>query len=165
MSDFSDLERELRKLQPIKPSAGLLHRIEQGLADRTESPSNIITPKRFSINWLGLGLGLAAAAAFVILARIDFRPRANTEPQIASATPALRQNAMAAPNFVPAGLTRVVYSSQDEGLIFTPGQELPSRRVRTAERETLQWRDPQSGASLRVSYPTEEVTLTPVSGQ
>jgi hypothetical protein len=165
MSDFSELERELKKLQPIKPSAGLLHRIEQALDDQSASPSNVITPKRFSINWMGLGLGLAAAAAFVILARIDFRPRANMQPQIASATPAPRQNATSAPNFVPAGLTRVVYSTQDEGLVFTPGQERPSRRVRTAERETLQWRDPQSGASLRVSYPTEEVTLTPVSGQ
>jgi hypothetical protein len=165
MSDFSDLEGELKKLRPVKPSAGLVDRIEQALADRTESPSNIVTPKRFSVNWLGLGLGLAAAAAFVILARIDFRPNTTTQPQIASATPALRQNAISAPNFVPAGLTRVVYRTQDEGLVFTPGQERPSRRVRTAERETLQWRDLQSGASLRVSYPTEEVTLTPVSGQ
>jgi hypothetical protein len=29
----------------------------------------------------------------------------------------------------------------------------------------LRWRDRQSGAQLAVSYPTEEVTLIPVSGQ
>jgi hypothetical protein len=29
----------------------------------------------------------------------------------------------------------------------------------------LQWNNPQTGASLRVSYPSEEVTLIPVSGQ
>jgi len=29
----------------------------------------------------------------------------------------------------------------------------------------VQWKNPQTGASLRVSYPTEEVTLVPISGQ
>jgi hypothetical protein len=39
------------------------------------------------------------------------------------------------------------------------------RRIRYQKRETLQWRNPNTGASLRVSYPSEEVVLTPVSGQ
>jgi hypothetical protein len=29
----------------------------------------------------------------------------------------------------------------------------------------VQWKNPQTGASLRVSYPKEEVTLIPISGQ
>jgi hypothetical protein len=29
----------------------------------------------------------------------------------------------------------------------------------------MQWRNPQTGASLRVSYPAEQVVLTPVSFQ
>jgi len=78
---------------------------------------------------------------------------------------AVPQSAAPLPNFVPAAVTRVVYHTRDEGLVFPGGQERPARRVRTAQRETLQWRDPQSSASLRVSYPTEEVTLIPVSGQ
>src|SRR5438309_2299647 len=77
----------------------------------------------------------------------------------------ISQNTAALPNYQATGLTQVVYSKRDEGLVFPPGAEGPSRRVRTARRETLQWRDRQTGAQLAVSYPTEEVTLTPVSGQ
>lgn len=165
MSDFSELEQELRSLRPSKPSSGLVDRVGQQLAEEVETASNVITPTRFRINWLGLGLGLAAAAAFLILARMDFRPPAETAPQVANVTPRLESKSPVASTFVPSELTRVVYNRRDEGLVFTPGQERPSRRVRTAERETLQWRNPQSGASLRVSYPTEEVTLIPVAGQ
>ncbi len=162
MNDFSELERKLKSLQLVKPSARLMERIEQALTHVTEIPPNVIAPKRFTINWVGLGFGLAAAAAFLILARIDFRPAARTQSRIATAAP---QSTAPLPNFLPAAVTRVVYNTRDEGLVFPGGQELPARRVRTAQRETLQWRDPQSGASLRVSYPTEEVTLIPVSGQ
>ena len=51
------------------------------------------------------------------------------------------------------------------GLHFTDGADQPMRRLRTHKRETVQWKNPQTGASLRVSYPTEEVTLVPISGQ
>jgi hypothetical protein len=66
---------------------------------------------------------------------------------------------------VPDGLTRVVYNTRDEGLLFPTEAKQPVRRVRSRTRETLKWRDPGTGASLRVTYPTEEVDLIPVSGQ
>jgi len=51
-------------------------------------------------------------------------------------------------------------------LVFSPNQsERPLRRVRYETRETMQWRNPRTGASLRVSYPAEQVVLTPVSFQ
>jgi hypothetical protein len=60
----------------------------------------------------------------------------------------------------------VVYHQQDEGLVFSPNQsERLLRRVRYDTRETMQWRNPVTGASLRVSYPAEQVVLTPVSFQ
>src|SRR5438477_1781255 len=171
MNDFSELESELKKLRPIRPSAELISRVASALADAGENADNIIRPRSspsgsdFRINWLGLGLGLAAAAAFLILARVDFRPTDKTKQTIASATPSLQQKAAALPNYQATGLTQVVYSKRDEGLVFPPGALEPSRRVRTTKRETLQWRDRQTGAQLAVSYPKEEVTLIPVSGQ
>jgi hypothetical protein len=166
-----ELESELKKLRPMRPSSELMSRVESALADAGESTAKVIRPQSrpsgsdFRINWLGLGLGLAAAATFLIFARVDFRPTDKTKQTIASATPSLQQQAAALPNYQATGLTQVVYSKRDEGLVFPPGAEGPSRRVRTAKRETLRWRDRQSGAQLAVSYPTEEVTLIPVSGQ
>jgi hypothetical protein len=171
MNDFSELERELKNLRPVQPSAELMSRVGSVLANSGKGTAKVIRPEPrqsgsdFRINWVGLGLGLAAAATFLIFARVDFRPNDKTKLTIASATPSLQQTAAALPNYQATGLTQVVYSKRDEGLVFPSGAEGPSRRVRTAKRETLQWRDRQSGAQLAVSYPTEEVTLIPVSGQ
>jgi hypothetical protein len=160
-----ELESELKKLRPVQPSPELVSRIESALTNGGTSMSKVIRPERFRVSWLGLGLGLAAAATFLILARVDFRPSDKTKQTNVSGTPSLQQKAAALPNYQATGLTQVVYSKHDEGLVFPPGAEGPSRRVRTAKRETLRWRDQQSGAQLAVSYPTEEVTLIPVSGQ
>ena len=62
-------------------------------------------------------------------------------------------------------MTQVLYDTKDEGLHFADGQDEPMRRLRSRKRETVQWKNPQTGASLRVSYPKEEVTLIPISGQ
>jgi hypothetical protein len=59
----------------------------------------------------------------------------------------------------------VVYNARDEGLHFADGSERPVRRVRYRTQQTWRWRNPETGASLRVSYPSEEVVLIPVSGQ
>jgi hypothetical protein len=160
-----ELESELKRLRPVQPSTELMSRIGSALADGGASASKVIQPERFRVNWLGLGLGLGVAATFLIFARIDFRPTDKTKQTVTSATPSLQQRAAALPNYQATGLTQVVYSKRDEGLVFLAGAEGPSRRVRTAKRETLRWRDRQSGAQLAVSYPTEEVTLVPVSGQ
>ena len=170
MNDFSELEGELKKLRPTRASGELISRIGRSLAAAGES--NIIRPQSrlsrsdFRISWLGLGLGLAAAATFLIVARVDLRPGDKAkQTTLASATPTLEQRAAALPNYQPTGLTQVVYGKHDEGLVFPRGATQPARRVWTAKRETLRWRDRETGAQLAISYPTEEVTLIPVSGQ
>jgi len=67
--------------------------------------------------------------------------------------------------FVPAGGTNLVYNARDEGLHFADGSERPLRRVRYNTKQTWRWRNPETGASLRVSYPSEEIVLIPVSVQ
>ncbi len=176
MNDFSELEGELKKLRPARASAELISGIERTLADAGDDRDNIVRPESrlagsdFRVSWLGLGLGLAAAATFLILARVDFRPGDKTKAgpagdKLASATPTLEQRAAALPDYQPMGLTQVVYGRHDEGLVFPRGATEPARRVWTAKRETLRWRDRETGAQLAVSYPAEEVTLIPVSGQ
>jgi hypothetical protein len=161
---MSELEDELRKLKPMRPSNGLSIRIELALADAGKLRNDVITPHRFRVNWVGLGLGVAAAAAFLTLARIDFHPA--TLNRVASISPgALQTRAAQSPNYQAIGLTQVVYSKRDEGLLFPAGSTRPVRRIRTSKHETLRWEDPDSGARLQVSYPAEEVTLIPVSGE
>ena len=163
MNDFSELEAELKQLRPVAPSPELATRVERALAD---TPSAGVLPRRKTprLNWFSLGLGVAAAAAaLLLLARPNVERVPPSQSMIASSSPA----ALAArPGrvMVPDGVTRVVYGTRDEGLVFPTNGGQPVRRLRAHSRETLQWRD-NAGASLRVSYPTEEVELIPVSGQ
>ena len=171
MNDFSDLEGELKQLRPRAVSAELEARIESALAQQATSTATAgLLPQRatFRLNWFALTGGLAAACV-VVLAIISIdRPRP-IRPTTAAASRTASPTAIAAAQvkggFVPDGLTRVVYHRRDEGLIYPRTADTPVRRVRSQTRETLQWREPGTGASLRVSYPTEEVELIPVSGQ
>lgn len=169
MNDFSELEAELKKLRPRPASPDLVARIEVGLAEvagRGTATAGVLPKRRsFRPNWFALGFGLAAAAIFLLLARVNVdQPSKSTG--LALLTPApIAPAAKLDDAFIPAAMTQVVYDRKDEGLHYTEGQEEPMRRVRSRKRETVQWKNPQTGATLRVSYPKEEVTLIPVVGQ
>jgi hypothetical protein len=170
MNDFSELEAELKKLRPHGPSPELAARVEQALVEVLERTATAgVLPKRrhnFRLNWSALGLGLAAAAALLLLARVNVDQLPDKGRSLGASTPsASAPPTDAKDSFIPAGLTQVVYDTRDEGLHFAEGADEPVRRVRSRKRETLQWRNPQTGASLRVSYPSEEVTLIPAPGQ
>ena len=185
MNDFDEIENELRKLRPAEPSPVLLERIAQQLNCRPSvsdsSPRKIVAWRRFTrlrsprrpagrlaetpYNWLGLGL--AAAAVLILFVRINLDRRQDRPERVAQTTPgpATETESTFKSQFVPAGLTQVVYHTRDEGLQFPNGYSQPVRRVRYQTHETMRWRNPATGASLRVSYPSEEVVLTPISGQ
>jgi hypothetical protein len=167
MNDFSELESELKKLRPAPVSEGLRARIELALAQPAAATptAGLLPPRsRRPAFWWSLGLGLTTASALVLvwLALFAEPPAQPTRAQTNTPIPA----EPAKSGLQPSALSRVVYRQRDEGLFFSPNQsERPLRRVRYDTRETMQWRNPQTGASLRVSYPAEQVVLTPVSFQ
>jgi len=167
MNDFSDIESKLRKLRPVQPSADLRTRIERALAEEASTPTAGVLPheRRFHFNWLSLGLGLTAATALVLFAFLRLEGPVQKRSSLAAITPAPAFSTNSNAQFVPAGLTQVVYRTRDEGLHFPNNSGQPMRRVRSHTSETLRWRNPTTGASLRISYPSEEVSLVPVTGQ
>ena len=178
MNDFSELENELKKLRPAQPSPVLFERVEKALGEdcRAGAPP-ARQPGRSPYNWLSLGFGLAAAAVLVLFAAISLERRQERREKIAQVSPASetspispalrngRDGTTSSNRFIPAGATQVVYNTRDEGLQFAQGSEQPLRRLRYQTHQTWQWRNPTTGASLRVSFPSEEVVLIPVSGQ
>jgi hypothetical protein len=173
MNDLSQIEKELRKLRPARPSPILFERIEEAMIDCSAVASLAVKPERPRYNWLSLGCGLAAAAVLVLFAAVKMERQQERGKEIAQtsrepeAEPLLNQaqKSTATDKFVPAGATRLVYNTRDEGLQFASSSGQPLRRMRYHTRETWQWRNPTTGASLRVSYPSEEVVLIPVAGQ
>jgi hypothetical protein len=178
MNDFSELENELRRLRPAQPSSMLVERIGEALEDCRASVSDAKRKRwRFTDtpynNWWSLGFGLAAAAVLILFAVVTMERRHEQPETLAqsSAAPETRpaplgaERSTAPSRFVPAGGTNLVYNARDEGLHFADGSERPLRRVRYNTQQTWRWRNPQTGASLRVSYPSEEIVLIPVSVQ
>ena len=173
MNNFSDIENELRKLRPARPSPILFERIEEAMLDGRAGASRARQPERLRYNWLSLGFGLAAAAVLVLFAVVKMEHQQGSGKEIAQISrepetaPLLNraEESTWSDKFVPAGATRLVYNTRDEGLQFARGSGQPLRRMRYQTHETWQWRNPTTGASLRVSYPSEEVVLIPVSGQ
>ena len=152
MNDFSELEAELKKLRPRPASPDLVARVEislaQEVAGRGVATAGVLPKqRRFRLNWFALGLGLAAATAFLVLARVNVdRPSKSTG--LALLTPApITPAAKLDDAFIPAAMTQVVYDRKDEGLHYAEGQDEPMRRVRSRKRETVQWKNPQTGAS------------------
>jgi hypothetical protein len=178
MNDFSELENELRKLRPAQPSPLLFERVEGALEDSRRSAaadarSSWWRFKQATNNWWSLGFGLAAAAVLILFAAVTMEHRHEHQPTVAQSSSASEarpaplgtQPSTSTSRFVPAGGTNVVYNARDEGLHFADGSERPLRRVRYHTQQTWRWRNPETGASLRVSYPSEEIVLIPVSGQ
>ena len=173
MNDFSELEKELGKLRPAPPSPVLFERVGEALENSTASASAAKQPARLSYNWWSLGFGLAAAAVLILFAVVTMERRQEHQQTVAqnSAAPETRpvplrtERSTSRSKFVPAGGTNLVYNTRDEGLHFANGSERPVRRVRYSTQQTWRWRNPETGASLRVSYPSEEIVLIPVSGQ
>ena len=178
MNDFSELEKELRKLRPTQPSPVLFERVGEALKNCRASAAADAKWKRWRFtetpyNWWSLGFGLAAAAVLILFAAVTMERRHDHQQTVAqsSAAPETRpaplgtKRSTSPGRFVPAGGTNLVYNAHDEGLHFADSSERPVRRVRYRTQQTWRWRNPETGASLRVSYPSEEVVLIPVSGQ
>jgi hypothetical protein len=182
MNDFSELENDLKALRPAQPSPVLFERIDGAMAENSRT-----TDTRSIANWFwrftetpyrfGIGLAAAVAAVVLFIARINTDQTQNENTEIAQVSPPSQtrpvlpsgrsgiDGSMSSNKFVSSGATQVVYNTRDEGLQFADGSQQPLRRLRYQTRQTWQWRNPSTGASLRVSYPSEEVVLIPVSGQ
>jgi hypothetical protein len=184
MNDFSELENELRTLRPARPSPVLFERIEEAMAENRRASAAADAGwswRPFTKTPITFGIGLAAAAAvFLLLARINTNQSGEEQGErIAQNSPASETRAVlpalargssadgstSSNKFVPAGATQVVYNARDEGLQFADASRQPLRRLRYQTQQMWQWRNPTTGASLRVSYPSEEIVLIPVSGQ
>ena len=129
MNDFSELENQLRKLRPARPSVDLISRIDRAFIEDAGSTSTAgVLPRepRFQFNWLSLGLGLAAATALVLFAFVRLQQPAPKTPTVASTSPA---PAILNDQLVPAGLTQVVYHTRNEGLHFAGNSSQPMRRM------------------------------------
>ena len=157
MNDFSEIEKELRKLRPTQPSPVLFERVGEALGDnRAGIKERQSLVRRWggletAHPWWSLGFGLAAAAVLVLFAVVTMERRQEPQETVAqnSAAPETRpaplrtERSIAPSRFVPVGGTNLVYNARDEGLHFANGSERPLRRVRYNTQQTWRWWNPE----------------------
>src|SRR6266446_648485 len=88
MNDFSELEKELRKLRAAQPSPFLSERVGEALENSRPSAAADATSswwrfKEATHNWWSLGFGLAAAAVLILFAAVTMERRHEHEQAIA----------------------------------------------------------------------------------
>ena len=127
MNDFSELEKELRKLRPAQPSPVLFERVGEALKD---SRPGIKERRSLGRRWGGLeaahpwwslGFGLASAAVLVLFAAVTMERRQERQQTVAQSSPAPqtqpvpleRERSISPSRFVSAGGSNVVYNARD----------------------------------------------------
>ena len=177
MNDFSELEKELRKLRPTQPSPVLFERVGDALKNsRAAAADAKWTRWRFTetpYNWWSLGFGLAAAAVLILFAAVTMERRHEQQQTVAQISPRPKHDQLRsgrndpylpAGSFLPVGRTSFITRAMKDCILLT-AQNDRCDVFAISTQQTWRWRNPETGASLRVSYPSEEVVLIPVSGQ
>ena len=158
-NETDQLEAELSRLRPARPSRRLLTRIESELA--------IVTvPRRFPwTEWI-LAAALPAAAAVTLLLTQFSRngvdsvvAESNSTPPAGSASIPFSEAPLK-----PVAAEKVLVSADDEGFV-TLLDGTPARRERVHYVDTITWRNPRTNASLTWSVPREEVRVVPIAFQ
>lgn len=160
---WEDLENELKRLEPRRPSDLLAAR----LASRLDA-----SPRRWRRP--AIGLTLAAAATLVLLfSPLLKHPASGTAPdpiQLAATNSQSVPQDDADPSPTasgPGALRRVAEANYlcgaaDEGVVYA-ANATPFRRIRYQFLDTSEWRDEETRAVVRVIVPREDVLLLPMN--
>lgn len=149
--DLADLERELARLSPRRPSEHLEERIARELDSACAAPAISAPRARRRPRLFPLVLGLSACAAcvtFLVLAsRTPQAPLGGGSSGLASTytsfTPVSAQSRLVKENFGQPETIDGVYA----------------RRVSREYEDTLVWRDPRSSTLVRWTVPREEAAV------
>jgi hypothetical protein len=167
---FAELESELKRLRPRAPSASLVSRIGADLARTDTGPGTVRRASSgyrtattwSSWKWLNWRTAAIAAAALALAATGFVRYARSGQPPVASAS-APRNPGVAAPNAYQAvSVANVLYEFRDEGLVAT-ADNTPAQRVRYRYVDTYVWKDPKNNASIKWSFPRDEVRVVPAA--
>lgn len=158
---LQELENELKRLTPRRPSAGLMQALERelGPAAVPAAPS----PARAAL-WRWPVWSLAAAAVLALVAVLSFmhRPVSANAPapdELAVAPAGPTPSAPVASNrYEPIQASSVLYDLKEDGAALLPDQT-EGRQLRYRYVDTYTWKNPTTNASLRWSVPRDEVRI------
>jgi anti-sigma-K factor RskA len=160
---LQELENELKRLTPRRPSAGLRQALERELG-----PVSAAAPSaRYSTatnlgswQWITWSMAAAAAIACVAVLQLARRPAVPTTPVPTelAAPRSVAPVAVASNRYEPVQATSVLYDLKEDGAATLPDRS-EGRQLRYRYVDTYTWKNPTTNASLRWSVPRDEVRL------
>jgi len=165
---LQELENELKRLTPRRPSPALMQAFERELghepADISAHHQAMATNLR-SWKWAMWSFaGVAAAIALVAVVQFNHQPPIAPAPSLATVAPVSASKATLNPlnRYEPVKATSVLYDLKEDGAATLPDQT-EGRQVRYRYVDTYTWKNPTTHASLRWSVPRDEVRLVRAS--
>ncbi len=159
---LQELENELQRLTPRRPSAGLMQAL-----DRELGPVNVVEPARRPRpangprpwHWAAWSFA-GVAAAFALVAVVQSNRRPADAPVATAAIQLVAPKVAEIPvnRYQPVRASSVLYDLKEDGAAALPDQT-EGRQVRYRYVDTYTWKNPATNASLRWSVPRDEVRV------
>jgi hypothetical protein len=164
---LQELENELKRLTPRRPSPRWVGAIERELGTPAQPASAIakFPVSESSRPWKWMPWAAAAAAAVALIAALQFRhesPSSVESPsnEVVAAAPLnpVTPEPHVSNRYEPVQATSVLYDLKEDGAATLPDQS-QGRQVRYRYVDTYTWKNPTNNASLRWSVPRDEVRV------
>jgi hypothetical protein len=164
---LQELENELKRLTPRRPSPRWVGKIERELGATAMPVLPIATsPVTDSTRpWKWVPWAAAAAAAVALIAVLQSRKGSpsmgESPPNEVAATAPLNPGTpepQVSNRYEPVQATSVLYDLKEDGAAILPDQS-QGRQVRYRYVDTYTWKNPTNNASLRWSVPRDEVRV------
>ncbi len=146
--DFDPLERQLRGLRPLAPSATLLASLDRELSAPVAPAYRTATSWT---SWKWANWGVAAALALVAVLGSRYAPLPPAALLVQAEAPPLP-----ATTYRPVGAERLLLGTTDLGVI-TLADGTTVRRLRDDYVDTVTWRRPDTDASFVVTVPRADI--------
>ena len=166
---LQELENELKRLAPRRPSSALLATLERELGPATPAaPVHRYSTATSLGSWKWATWSLAGAAALFALVLLEHSNRpapavpaeSSPAPEVVATAPTVEPSRPEAEanRYEPVRASSVLYAMQ-EGAPTTLPDRSEGRAVRYRYVDTYTWKNPATNASVRWSVPRDEVRL------
>ncbi len=166
---LQELENELKRLTPRRPSPAMMRTLESELGREpvtSSAPRCSTATSLRSWKWATWSLaGVAAAIALAAVVQFNRQPAKASAPTLATThtqSVATKPAVIPVNRYEPVKATSVLYDMKEDGAATLPDQT-EGRQVRYRYVDTYTWKNPATKASLRWSVPRDEVRLVRAS--
>jgi len=154
-----DVAAELRRLQPVPPSADLTRRVQEAIAAAPSVSHPVVRVRRWRGRWAWAPVAVACAALILVAlwpSRETIQPAKPERPvaTVAAAPPE--------PAWRRVDAEHYLVHAEESGIVYA-GDTIPLRQLRYQVVDLSRWVDDREQMVIDVIRPREEMVFVPVN--